>query len=280
MILLGYRDHNVHELVCHEIAKRARYYDRLGIEVESVPGSDHPEAELSAGLGGSLVEALRGQRRWKVALVHTIHPLFWIWARKAGIQPAGPTVLAAHPEGSIVWAFTQRLLSTRWAGDEAPSVLHFPGGIAGDQQRLEALRSGTADAAVLGSAFAPSALSRLGITDSLFFGAALRFPTAGIAVDLEKTSLDDPTVRKVVAAQTAAIADVKNRAPVALDAVASLLHDSSRTDAQRMLSDYLSPRYGPDPHDVQAAGADAFEWLTGVLHTGGHTTPDFYEAVR
>ncbi|MFC9551563.1 hypothetical protein ACFTWF_12000 [Rhodococcus sp. NPDC056960] len=279
MILLGYRDHNVHELVCHEIAKQARYYDRLGIEVEAVPGSEHPEAELSAGLGGSLVEALRGQRRWKVALVHTIHPLFWIWERKGGTQPAGPTVLAAHPEGSIVWAFTQRLL-TRRAGDEAPSVLHFPAGIAGDRQRLQALRSGSADAAVLGSAFAPGALQRLGLTESLFFGAALRFPTAGIAVDLERTSLDDPSVRKVVAAQTAAIADVRNRAPVALDAVASLLHDSSRTDAQRMLSDYLSPRYGPDPRDVRAAGADAFEWLTGVLHTGGRTTPDFYEAVR
>ncbi|WAM12178.1 hypothetical protein [Rhodococcus sp. JS3073] len=279
MILLGYRDHNVHELVCHEIAKRARYYDRLGIDVEAVPGSEHPEAELSAGLGGSLVEALRGQRHWKVALVHTLHPLFWIWERRGGTQPAGPTVLAAHPEGSIVWAFTQRLL-TSWAGDEAPSVRHFPGGIAGDRQRLEALRSGAADAAVLGSAFAPSALSRLGLTESLFFGAALRFPTAGIAVDLQRTSLDDPSVRKVVAAQTAAIGDVENRTPVALDAVASLLHDSSRADAQRMLSDYLSPRYGPDPQDVRAAGADACEWLTGVLPASGHTTPDFYEAVR
>jgi hypothetical protein len=198
----------------------------------AVPGSDHPEAALSAGLGGSLVEALRGQRRWKVALVHTLHPLFWIWTRKAGTRPTGPTVLAGHPEGSIVGAFTQKVLRARWSADEAPSVLHFPAGSTGDHQRLEALTSGVADAAVLGSAFAPSALSRLGLTDSLFFGVALKFPTAGVAVDVARTSVDHPSVRKVVAAQTAAIAKVKSRDPVALDAVASLLHDNSRTDAQ------------------------------------------------
>ncbi|MFD9668920.1 hypothetical protein ACFWAY_46415 [Rhodococcus sp. NPDC059968] len=280
MILLGYRDHNVHELVCHEIANRAGYYDRLGIEVKAVPGSDHPEAALSAGLGGSLVEAIRGQRRWKVALVHTLHPLFWIWTRKAGTRSAGPTALASHPEGSIVCAFTQKVLSARWAADEVPSVLHFPAGSTGDHQRLEALRSGAADAAVLGSAFAPSALSRFGLTDSLFFGDALRFPTAGVAVDCERTSLDHPSVGKIVAAQTAAIAKVRSRDPVALDAVASLLHDSSRTDAQRLLADYLSPQYGPDPRDVRAVGADALEWLAGALQTGAHTATDFYEAVR
>ena len=106
-------------------------------------------------------------------------------------------------------------------------------------------------------AFAPSALSRLGLTDSLFFGVALKFPTAGVAVDVARTSVDHPSVRKIVAAQTAAIAKVRSRDPVALDAVASLLHDSSRTDAQRLLADYLSPQYGPDPRDVHAVGADA-----------------------
>lgn len=149
MILLGYRDHNVHELVCHEIAARAGYYDRLGIDVKAVSGPDHPEAALSAGLGGSLVETLRGQRRWKVALVHTLHPLFWIWTRKGDTRSAGPTVVAGHPEGSIVCAFTQRMLSYRWAGHGTPSMLRFPAGSAGDRQRLEALRSGEADAAVL-----------------------------------------------------------------------------------------------------------------------------------
>ncbi|MFC0452135.1 hypothetical protein [Rhodococcus jostii] len=279
MILLGYRDHNVHELLCHEIAARAGYYDRLGIDVKAVAGPDHPEAALSAGLGGSLIETLRGQRRWKVALVHTLHPLFWVWT-KMRKQSAGPTVLAGHPEGSIVCALTQRVINTHWTRDEGPTLLHFPAGSAGDHQRLEALRSGAADAAVLGSTFAPTALSRHGLTDSLFFGTALKFPTAGIAVDVERISLDHPSIQKIVAAHTAAITHIKSRDPVALDAVASLLHDSTRTDAQLLLTNYLSPQYGPDPHDVHTTGADALEWLTGALRTGGHTSTDFYEAVR
>ncbi|MFE7415930.1 hypothetical protein [Rhodococcus sp. NPDC057529] len=62
--------------------------------------------------------------------------------------------------------------------------------------------------------------------------------------------------------------------------MASLLHDDVGTDAQRLLADYLSPQYGPDPRDVRAAGASAIEWLAGVLNTGGNTAADFYEAVR
>jgi hypothetical protein len=277
LILLGYRDRNVHELVCHEVAKRAGYYDRVGVEVEAVPGSDCPEAALSAGLGGSLVEAIRGQRRWKAALVHTLHPLFWIWERKPDAATTGPTLLAGHPEGSIVWAFTRKLLAARGVGDDELSVLRFPVGSAGDHQRLEALTSGAVEAAVLGATFAPSALSRLGLTQSLFFGEALRFPTAGVAVDMDRTDVDHPSVRAVVAAQRAAILKVKCGDPVALDAVASLLHESSRDDARRLLRDYIAPQYGPEYQDIQAAEADALGWLTEELRPDAQAAADFYE---
>jgi hypothetical protein len=272
VILLGYRDRNVHELVCHEVAKRAGHYDRMGVEVEAVPGSEYPEAALSAGLGGALVEAVRGQRRWKAALVHTVHPLFWIWTRNA--EPH-PTVLAGHPEGSIVWAFTRKLLNA-----EGLSVLRFPVGIPGDHQRLEALTSGAADAVVLGATFAPGALTRLGLTQSLFFGETLRFPTAGVAVDVDRIDVGDPAVRAVVAAQQAAIQDLKSGDPVALDAVASLLHESNRGDALRLLQDYITPFYGPECRAVQAAGADALSWLAAELHLVEPVAANFYEEVR
>jgi hypothetical protein len=280
LILLGYRDRNVHELVCHEVARRAGYYDLLGVEVRAVPASDHPEASLSAGLGGSLVESIQGQRRWRAALVHTVHPLFWIWEREAHPALTGPAVLAGHPEGSIVLAFTKRLLSGYGSGDTAPSVLHFPAGGDGDIDRLEALRSGAVDAAVLGSNFAPSALSRLGLRESLFFGDTLRFPTAGVAVDLDMTSVDDPSVQAVVAAQQAAMLKVRSRDPLALEAVASLLHRSDGHDALRFLEDYLAPQYGPDLPDVRAAGAEALAWLTEELHPVAPVAADFYAGVR
>ncbi|MDN3358173.1 hypothetical protein [Actinomadura sp. DC4] len=274
MILLAYRDRNVHELLCHEVALRAGYYDQFGVEVGAVPASEHPEAPLSAGLGGSLVESVRGRRRWRAVLVHTVHPLFWIWQREA--DPA-PAVLAGHPEGSIVLAFTERLLNGRGT---APSILHFPAGDDGDADRLEALRSGAVDAAVLGSNFAPSTLSRLGLTESLFFGDALRFPTAGVAVDLDLISVDDPSVRAVVAAQRAALRKVRARDPLAVEAVASFLHRRDEHDAPRLLEDYLAPQYGPDLTDVRAAGAEALAWLTEELRPAGAVAAGFYEEVR
>jgi hypothetical protein len=280
LILLGYRDRNVHELVCHEVAERAGYYDRFGVEVKAVPGSDHPEAALSAGLGGSMVEALRGQRRWRAALVHTLHPLFWMWAREADTAITNPATLAGHPEGSIVWAFTKRLLADRGVAIDEISVLRFPVGIAGDHQRLEALTSGAVDAAVLGATFAPSALPRLGLVQTMFFGETLRFPTAGVAVDLDRTEVEHPAVRAVVAAQSAAMLKIKQRDPVALDAVASLLHGSSRDDAQRLLVDHLSLQYGPEQREVHDAGAGALIWLKDELRADEPSAADFYEEIR
>ena len=280
MILLGYRDRNVHELVCHEVADRAGYYERAGVQVMAVPGADHPEAALSAGLGGSLVEAVRGQRRWRAALVHTLHPLFWMWARVGDKPTTSSSMLACHPEGSIVWAFTQRLLADRGlAADEMPA-LRFPVGSEGDYQRLEALTSGAADAALLGATFAPAALERRGLAQTLFFGETLRFPTAGVAVDLDRAELGGSVVRAVVAAQRAAIIRIRQRDTVALDAVASLLHDSTRDDARLLLADHLSVQYGAGRRAVHDAGADALRWLTDVLRPDGPSGADFYEEVR
>ncbi len=84
MVLLGYRDRNVHELVVHETALRAGSYARLGVDVQTVAGHEHPEAPLSAGLGGSLIETLKGHRTWCAGLVHTLHPFFWVWDRGEG----------------------------------------------------------------------------------------------------------------------------------------------------------------------------------------------------
>jgi hypothetical protein len=280
VILLGYRDHNVHELVCHEVADRAGLYDRAGVRVVAVPAVDHPEAALSAGLGGSLVEAVRGQRRWRAALVHTVHPLFWMWARERDTPVTSSSVVAGHPEGSIVWAFTQRLLADRGLAADELSVLRHPVGVEGDHRRLEALTSGAADVAVLGATFAPAALARRGLAELLFFGETLRFPTTGVAVDLDRAEVGGSSVRGVVAAQRAAILKIRSRDPVALDAVASLVHDSSREDAQHLLTEHLSLQYGAGRRTVHDAGADALMWLNGLLRPDTPSGADFYEEVR
>jgi hypothetical protein len=280
MILLGYRDRNVHELVCHEVAVRAGLYSRFGVEVEAVPTAEHPEAPLSAGLGGSLVETLRGQREWRGALVHTLHPLFWLWGRSDGLPLSDVRRVAGHPDGSIVWAFTEALLGARDVRMVTLETDRFPVGIKGDRQRLEALTSGTVDAAVIGTAYAPSALSRSGLTPLLHFGDGMRFPTTGVAVDVDLIAPDDPTVVAVVAAQREALGLIRSQATVAIDAVAALLPDGSRDDAELLLRDYLAARYGPERHDIDVVGADAVAWLSQMLTADSRPAQNFFEEIR
>jgi hypothetical protein len=262
------------------VAARAGCYRDRGVEVEAVPEAEHPEAFLSAGLGGSLVETVRGVRRWQAALVHTVDPLFWIWSRDAAPALAEVSRLAGHRDGSIVWAFTEQVLGDLGVRTAGVARLSFPVGVNGDHQRLEALRSGAVEAAVIGSAFAPSALARLGLSQRLFFGDSITFPTAGIAVDVGRTDVDDPEVQAVVAAQIDALALIAEEDPVAVDAVAALLPGSTRQDAELLLRDYLSRQYGPDPQAVQDVGADALAWLCQVLSISPGPAANFYEEIK
>ncbi|MGY2704803.1 hypothetical protein [Nocardioides sp. HB32] len=279
MILLGYRDRNVHELIGHAVAVRAGSYRRVGVEVRAVSGAEHPDAALSAGLGGSLVETLNGQRSWRAALVHTLHPLFWGWGRP-GTSWSDAGRVAGHPHGSIVWAFTEKVLGDRGVATEALDVQRFPVGTEGDRQRLEALRAGAADVAVVGTAFAPSALERLGLVQLVFFGDEIRFPTAGVAVDTELVPPDDPGVRAVVEAQREALGLIRSQAPVAVDAALELLPGATREDAEGLLSHYLAPQYGPARTDVDAVGGDAIAWLSQVLTAAPGPAQTFYEEIR
>jgi ABC-type nitrate/sulfonate/bicarbonate transport system substrate-binding protein len=280
MVLLGYRDRNVHELVVHETAFRAGSYARLGVDVQTVAGQEHPEAPLSAGLGGSLIETLKGHRTWCAGLVHTLHPLFWVWGRGEGAALTDLRSLAGHPDGSIVSAFTDKLLEDRGLRIEALDVERFPVGIPGDHERLKALTSGSVDAAVLGTAFAPTALARLGLTQLMFFGNAMMFPTAGLGIDAAMIDPDGSEVRAVIDAQREALELIKAEAAVAVDAVAALLPESLREDAERLLRDYVAPNYGPTPEDVETVGSGSVAWLSDVLAVEPGSVRNFYEKVR
>lgn len=277
MILLGYRDKNVHELVCHEVAVRTGAYARFGVEVEAVAAADNPDAPLSAGLGGSLVETLRGQRSWRAPLVHTVRPLFWCWGRRNGPALSEAQRVAAHPDKSIVWAFTEKVLGDRDVRTELLEVQRFSLGAQGDRERLDALTSGAADVAVVGTTSDPGALARQGLVQLAFFGDELRFPTAGIAVDTELIAVDSPSVLAVVNAHREALHLIRAQEGVAIDAVAALLPDATREDAWLLLRDYLAPGYGPSLREVETVGADAIMWLSQVLTADPGPARDFYE---
>lgn len=277
-MLLGYRDRNVHELVCHEVAHRSGEYERSGVDVQIVEGRTDPDAPLSAGLGGSLVETLHGRRRWRAVLVHTVHPLFWLWTLAPGTERPLTGRLAAHPEDSIVWLLSRRAIRAGGTDPDRIDVVRLPVGSAGDRDRFRMLERGEVEAAVLGTSHAPAALKRLGFTQHCFFGDVVQFPTAGIAVDTEKIDPEDPMVGRAVAAQRAAIGRIRRGEPVVVDTVMDLLATNDRQDAHEFVRDYLSQGYGVDSSTARMVGAAGAEWLKGELGAVGEAG-DFYSSV-
>jgi ABC-type nitrate/sulfonate/bicarbonate transport system substrate-binding protein len=277
---LGYRDRNVHELICHEVAVRSGSYQRRGVDVLAVPASEHPDAPLSAGLGGSLIETLKNQRSWRCALVHTVRPLFWVWGLLDGAAFVDVQTVAGHPDGSIVRALTEELFEDHGLPFPRLDAHRIPVGEQGDHDRLDLLISGAVDVAVLGTAFAPSMLVRRGLTQHAFFGDATRFPTAGIAVDTDLIAPDDPLVTAVVGAQREALELIKAQSPEAVDAIVALIPGASRDDAVQMLRDVVAPHYGPSRNEIETVADNALAWLSQLLTLDPRSAQHFYEETR
>lgn len=255
-IEFGYRDRNVHELVCHELAERMGEYRRRGIEVVAVAD---PAAPLSAALGGSVMERLLGRREWVVRQVYTVHPLFWIWGRGAE-RPNGR--IAMHPEGSIPWRFTQRVLGPGFDGLEP---VPFSSGPDADIARLDALVAGDVELAVTGSSVAPSIAQGFGLTEVAFFGDALTIPTTGVAVDAALIDPRHPSITAIVDAHAAALRALRARDPRAAEAVLALLPRGTAADAEAYVERYLAPGYGPSAAEARRAGAEFVTWLEPEL---------------
>ncbi len=128
-------------------------------------------------------------------------------------------------------------------------------GIPGDHERLKALMSGSVDAAVLGTSFAPTALARLGLTQLLFFGDAMMFPTAGLGIDAAMIDPDGWEVRAVIDAQREGLELIKAQATVAVNAVAALLPEARARTRKDCFATTLRRTTARHPRMLRPSGA-------------------------
>lgn len=279
MLALAYRDRNVHELVCHTIAEQTGEYERRGVEVATVDIGTTPEAPLCAGLGGCALEAVTRQRRWVVRYVHTVTPLFWIWAGAgATARSLQGRRIATHPEGSIPWRLAARVLCTIGLSLDSVAPVPFPAGPDADLTRLDAVVRGDVHAAIVGSSVPPSMAEGCGLTQIAFFGDVLTIPTTGVAVDASLLDPAHPAVEGVVEAQRAALQSLRRRDDAAITAVLSLLPRATHADAASFVNSHLSRGYGVETQQASEAGAHFVRWLAGEV---GAPEPDrnIYELV-
>ncbi len=213
---VGFRAFDPHELLLHFIAERTGAYRALGLEVELVDlrRGDAPH-DASVACGSALIEALAGAAV-RIVFIASAAPLFWLYGREPG---GGCGRVATYPPGAPPGEFLALALGRGARLVAAPS----------DAARLELLRAGEADCALLSSATPPSRLGDL----TLRFCLAERVPvlTTGIATS-EGAEL---ALRPLVEAHRSALASLRAGAPSAT-AAAETAFAFTRVEAERVVA--------------------------------------------
>ncbi len=191
----GIKAFDIHELLCHFVAKRRGFYAAAGLDVTLVDTTFTPDDKLpdtnyfqvacgSAFLSRSIA--------FKIFLAGTTRPMFWLHAA-AGIetveQLAGNRI-ATYPSMAPPYWFNRIALRNHGL-DPDSDVDMRP--VRDDIARLGLLREGAVDAALISSAISPVTIQRLGLNTLTLLGDEITFVTTGIATT-EKIAREDPTL--------------------------------------------------------------------------------------
>lgn len=205
---LGFKAFDLHELLCHFLARRAGLYARQGLDVTLIDTSfladdQLPPDTVHAACGAALMAWLQGAAV-EIVLVAVDRPLFWLHAapghdtlatlRGARIASYPPVAPPAH---------FLRIVLERAGLDPVRDVTIAP--VRDDTARLGLLRAGDVEAALLSSAVPATAMRRAGFATPAFIGAALRVPTTGLAVRQDLRERRPELVQALVDAHAAAL---------------------------------------------------------------------------
>lgn len=254
MIEIAFRARNPHELLVHEIASRCGAYAEAGIAVRAADGVGRniDELEHTFGLGDVLLTS-QDLPKWRILLVYTDQPLFWLYARRplATLRRQPTLRVALHQRHSA--PFELAVMAFERLGFDLERVEVDEQ--SDDYEKLSLIRERALDAGVFGSAIAPSLLTQAGLSEIVCIGDVVRFPTTGIA-----TRQFDPDVEHVAAVQERAWRHATDN--VVVDALTFLVPSLSREDAlevfRRDYRERMTPRRADlDPSAYASCGGDA-----------------------
>lgn len=226
-------DPNPHELLVHRIATMTGAYSDAGLEViVRDPGETASPPAISLALGGSLMRRLRGETDWVIISVNVDQPLFWIYAR-SGLTDLRGCHLAGWPTASPPAVFLDaylRSVGLHAAHDlEISPVMPRAGA---DEERLERVLSGDADAGLFGSQLPPSVLKQEGLDELLFMGDVIEIPTTGIAIDRGRVDVESAEIRALVEVQRTALGRLHADPETAVTALEQLFERGTQADAE------------------------------------------------
>lgn len=189
----GIKAFDVHELLCHFVAKRGGFYAAADLDVKLVDTTFTPDEKLPDAnyFQVACAAALLSRNvRFRVFLAAVARPMFWLYAAegiKSVEQLAGKRIATFPPQAPPYWF--NRIILRKHGMDPDTDVELKPA--RDDAIRLGLLREGAVDAALISSAFSPVAIQRLGLNLLTMLGDELTVVTSGMATT-EKIASEDP----------------------------------------------------------------------------------------
>ena len=256
----GIKAFDIHELLCHFVARRCGFYESAGLDVRLVDTSFIPDDRLpqanyfQVACGAAL---LSRNVRFMVVLAAVTRPMFWLY-RTAGIgaieQLAGKRIATFPPPAPPHWF--NRIVLRKHGLDPDTDVELKPA--RDDAIRLGLLREDAADAALISSAVSPVAIQRLGLNSLTMLGDELTVVTSGIATTEKIASEDPELVEGLVNVYRKSLAVIHD-SPAVIHSILEDVMNISREDAVKtgklILSCYTPDGY-VDAESLQAGLAD------------------------
>ncbi len=256
----GIKAFDIHELLCHFVARRGGFYASAGLDVRLVDTTFTPDDKLpvadyfQVACGAA---AFSQNVSFRVYLAAVTKPMFWLYgaAGTDGVEQLAGKRIATYPPLAPPYWFN-RIAVRNHGLDPDTDVELKP--TRDDAIRLGLLRAGAVDAALISSAVSPVTVQRLGLNILSLVGDEIRFVTSGIATT-EKIAEEDPgLVERLVGVYRRSLAVIRD-SPADIHSILQDAMNISHEDAVKTY-ELILPCYTPngyvDPESLQAGLAD------------------------
>ena len=257
VIKCGIKAFDIHELLCHFVAKRCGFYAAAGLDVRLVDTTFIPDDKLPAADFFQVACGAAFQSRtvpFRIFLAAVTKPMFWLYAAAeiAAVEQLAGKRIATYPAPAPPYWFNRIALRNHGL-DPDHDVEMLPA--RDDLARLGLLREGAVDAAVISSAISPVKIQWLGLNMLTLLGDEINFVTTGIATTETIAQADPALVEGLVNAYRRSLA-VIHHSPAEIYPILADVMGVSDEVAEKTY-ELITPCYTPDgytdPETLQVA---------------------------
>ena len=242
----GLKAFDVHELLCHFVAKRGGFYAAADLDVKLVDTTFTPDEKLPVADYFQVACGAAAFSRdipFRVFLAAVTRPMFWLYG-SAGTekveQLAGKRIATFPPLAPPYWF--NRIALRNHGLDPDTDVELKP--VRDDTLRLGLLREGAVDAALISSVVSPVTVQELGLNVLSLVGDEIRFVTSGIATTVKIAQEDPGLVENLVGAYRHSLA-VIHGAPAEVHSILVDVMGISQEGAEKTY-ELILPCYSQD----------------------------------